>query len=73
MKERRMARRCRNCGESMPNDALLCAACGSATSEICTRLTDRTNCARRAFSLEKRNVVLEVSGYPCHSTAPRRE
>ena len=40
MKERRMARRCKNCGESMPSDALLCAACGSVTSEIYSRLTD---------------------------------
>ena len=40
MKERRMAPRCRNCGESMPMDALLCAKCGKATSEIFTRLTD---------------------------------
>jgi len=40
MKQRRMARRCRNCGESMPSDAFLCAACGKATSEILTRLTD---------------------------------
>ena len=40
MKERRMARRCRNCGESMPMDALLCAACGKAMSEIYTRLSD---------------------------------
>jgi len=40
MKERRMARRCRSCGDSMPIDALLCAKCGKATSEIFTRLTD---------------------------------
>jgi predicted RNA-binding protein with PUA domain len=40
MKDRRMARRCRNCGESMPAGALLCAACGKAGSEIFTRLTD---------------------------------
>jgi hypothetical protein len=42
MKERRVARRCRNCGESMPNGALLCAKCGKATSEIYTRLVDPT-------------------------------
>jgi len=40
MKERRIARRCRNCGESMPMDAFLCAACGKATSELYTRFTD---------------------------------
>jgi hypothetical protein len=40
MKERRTARRCKNCGEPMQSGAFMCAKCGKATSELYTRLTD---------------------------------
>ena len=41
MNDRRTARRrCKACGEPMPVDALLCAKCANATSELYTRITD---------------------------------
>lgn len=40
MIDRRTARRCRHCDESMPSGAAMCAGCGRPTSRILTRLSD---------------------------------
>lgn len=40
MRDRRMAQRCRHCGEALPGGAAICAACGRPTSRVLTRLTD---------------------------------
>jgi len=55
MKERRMARRCKNCGESMPSDVLLCAACGYATSDIFARLNVALAALRSSKVLDRKS------------------
>ena len=61
-----MARRCRNCGESMPMDALLCAKCGKATDESFTRLTDPDLLGSARFGPRK---YIEPLSVPLHGAA----
>ena len=62
MKERRMARRCRNCREPVPADALLCAKCGSATSELYTRITDPAHLRPLRFEPKRAKTGRSTNG-----------
>jgi hypothetical protein len=61
-----MTRRCGNCGESMPNDALLCDAAGGKVSEIFTRLPDPDKFRLAALRATKSRRPQELA--PCRRT-----